>query len=220
MHLRPTTWSRPSARSMAVAAVASVALLLSGCSEFSPQTTQLQYVPSDGAQGDLGDVGIRNALLITDTLDRDASADPNAAAAFVGTLTNTGDADATVQLRTADGAETSVPVPADGSVQISPSADQQWQVDQVGAVPGQTVTVTVTVAGEQLELEVPVLDGTLPEYKTLAPTGAASQDPTATGSPAEGTGSPAAESPATQSPTGDGATATPTAAEPTATATN
>lgn len=197
MHLRPTAWSRPSVRSMAVATAASAVLLLSGCSEFSPQTTQLSYVPSDGAQGDIGTVGIRNALLITDTLDRDAPADPDAAAGFVGTLTNTGDSEVTVQLSTADDTQTSVPVPADGSVQLSPQGDQQWQLDRVGAVPGQTVPVTVQVAGQSLDLQVPVLDGTLPEYSTLAPAAPATtspdtgEEPTTTASP-DPTASPGA----------------------------
>lgn len=206
MQLR-RTWSRPSVRSMAVAAVAGTALLLSGCSEFSPQTTQLQYVPSDGAQGDIGALGIRNALLVTQTLDRDEAADPNAAASFVGTLVNGGENNVTVNLRTADGAQTSIPVPARGSVQLSPEAEQQWQLDQVGVVPGRSVQITVDVAGQQIELAVPVLDGTLPEYATLAPAPAASPA-------AEGENAASGEA-----ATGE-ATGTPTTpARPTATAT-
>jgi hypothetical protein len=40
----------------------------------------------------------------------------------------------------------------------------------MGVVPGRTVPVTVTGAEETLEIDTPVLDGSLAEYADLVPT--------------------------------------------------
>lgn len=186
MHLR----SAPLLAAVAVGAT----LLLSGCSELSPQTTQLQYAPSDGAQVDLGDVGVRNALFVVADDATDASP-----ANAVLTLVNSGTAPASVELSAGNGGSTTVQVPANGSVAVGPGQETTWELAQVGAIAGLSVPMTITAGQEQVVLQVPVLDGTLPEYATLAPSAPAS---------------PAATSPAANSPGATPATAPSPSAPP------
>lgn len=178
MHLRST----PVLAAVAIGA----SLLLSGCSEFSPQTTQLHYAPSDGAQTDLGAVGIRNALFVVG----DPATEQSPANAVL-TVVNSGSDAATVELSSASG-NTSVQVPARSSVAIGPEKATTWELPQVGAAVGLSVPVTITVGQEQQVLQVPVLDGTLPEYATLAPAAPAGASPTASPSASPSPTTPAA----------------------------
>ena len=70
--------SRP-VRLAAAAAIAGLAL--GGCSMFSPQTTtNVTYAPSDGVQGEVGPVAVRNLMVLT--------AEQGAEAELVGALFN------------------------------------------------------------------------------------------------------------------------------------
>ena len=157
-------------RPLALVALVAVAVgATAGCSMFSPQTTTLQYTPSDGVQADLeGGVRVRNALFVTGGADEPAT--------LVGTVVNTGDEDVTVTF-IGEAVEGEVDVPARESVQIGPEGDEQIEVSAMGAHPGELVTVQVSVGESGAELRVPVVSGDLPEYADLVPT------PTATATP-------------------------------------
>ena len=144
----------------AFATLASVALI-AGCSWFSAQTTELQYTPSDGVQGTLGDVDVRNVFMVAQDQDSPGT--------MVGSLVNNGSEDVTVTI-SGESLSQDVDVPAGEVVTLGPDGDESVEVERVGVVPGRLLPVTVSGGGEELDLAVPVLDGSLPEYAELVPT--------------------------------------------------
>jgi hypothetical protein len=150
-------------RPLALAAlVLAVTGVTAGCSEFSEQTTTLQYTPSDGVQADLdGGVQVRNAFFVAEGAD--------APGTLVTTVVNLGDEDVTVMV-TGDGINAEIDVPAREAVQVGPEGDEQIEVSSMNAVPGELVPLTVSTGAAAAELGVPVLSGDLPEYADLVPT--------------------------------------------------
>ncbi|UJP40932.1 hypothetical protein [Cellulomonas palmilytica] len=156
------------------------ALVLAGCSATNPIQTQDQYDASDGVSVRLGDVRASNLLIV--------SAGEGEEGVLLGGLTNTGKEDATVTVTFAapgEGADaapaadpTTIDVPARSTVLLTGSAGSEAddttvdvRVAQTPAAPGgvAVVGVDVDIAGSQT-VQVPVLDGTLPDYAPLLPT--------------------------------------------------
>jgi hypothetical protein len=144
----------------AFATVAAVALI-SGCSMFSEQTTTLQYTPSDGVQGTIGDVDVRNVFVVAESEDSPGT--------MLGSFVNNGSDDVTVTV-VSDSLSQDVDVPAGEVVMLGPDGDQTIEADRVGVVPGRHLRVSFSDGGASEELDVPVLDGSLPEYADLVPT--------------------------------------------------
>lgn len=160
-------------RARIVASVVTAALVLlgtAGCNFFAPQATLKSYAPSDGVEATVGSLDVRNAMLITgDGTD----------ASLVAVLLNTGDKslDVTLQYHEKAGDETSprdsktVRVDAHQTVRIG------WEGEQIvlagiDAAAGSMMPVYVQYGEEPgKQLLIPVLDGTLPEYAALVPTG-------------------------------------------------
>lgn len=165
--LRPSR--RPAGPRLAAAALAVCAL--SGCSVLSPQTTQnVTYAPSDGVQGDLGQVKVRNVMLLT--------AEQGAPAEVVGSVFNGSGDDVELEVVVREPAEDpaapnepvatqTLELPGNQSLTIGPEADETIEIDELGIVPGRFAEVTFIGGGDNLVLQVPVLDGTLAEYAEL-----------------------------------------------------
>ena len=177
-----------------VTAASTVAL--AGCTVFSPAVTLRPYDPSDGKGTRVGEVDVRNALVVSGGVDQ-----PGVLSVV---LVNSSDADTTVTISADVDAGTApsqtFPVAAGESLHIGnptgaegattggasvdgPAQANAWmQVPQVPAVPGETVPVTFSAGGDEVEVAAPVL---LPcfEYApltpTAAPTAAAAPSPTA-----------------------------------------
>ncbi|MFC8192467.1 hypothetical protein ACFUMH_12500 [Cellulomonas sp. NPDC057328] len=184
--VRPTTRSatpsRP--RRLAVLAVASAALL-AGCSATNQITTVDDYPPSDGVAITVDEVRALNLLVLAE--------EEGGAGLLVGALTNNSGEDTTVTLAV-DGAEpVEVDVPSSGTVLLGGEGSvgrygaADVRVASVATVPGGLTDVTVsTPAGGSSVVQVPVLDGTLPEYapllarigETPTPSGTPSASPT------------------------------------------
>ncbi len=163
------------ARLLAPVAAAASALALTGCAAFSPQTTSVPYVPSDGGQyvADNG-VGVYNALLLTSGLGAPGS--------LSARIVNNSAEDVTVRMVTAptqdstDEAPTQlaaeVQVPARQSVQIGPESEVQVPVELVTQRGGQVLQVAVDPGDGQVgDLDVFVIGGVLDEYADLVPGG-------------------------------------------------
>ena len=149
---------------LAVAPVVAAALVaLAGCSATNPITSDDPYSASDGVRGEVGDVTAENLFLLTA-----AKGDPGA---LQGALTNRGDE--SVEVRIAgeqDSESTDVRVPAGQTVLLG-AEGEDVQLGSVPVEPGATTPLTLTTgAAGSVTLDVPVLDGTLPEYATLVPT--------------------------------------------------
>ena len=148
-----------------IALAAAIALGATGCSLFAPVATLDPYAPSDGRDIDLENVAVRNMLLIGD------EAGENLNIMFTGV--NTGDSTETVTL--AFMGEGSQQASADFSVDPGttvfglPDGDVPPTLVSIpGAEAGSTVTTFLSTPGSpEIEYEIPVLDGTLPEYRDL-----------------------------------------------------
>lgn len=152
----------PTRRTGAVAAALAATALLAGCSATNPITTSFEYDPSDGVSERLGDVRVGNLMVLT--------AEEGSAGTVLGFVSNAGDEATSVVLAVGEEQSAAIDVPAGGTVLLGPDGDESVDLDAVAAPPGSKVDVTVTsdVAGAAT-FEVPVLDGTLPEYADLVP---------------------------------------------------
>ncbi|MBO3085016.1 hypothetical protein [Cellulomonas fengjieae] len=149
-----------------VAGAAAVGLVLAGCSATNPITTQAKYSASDGVRVTLGDVVGSNLLVLSA-----AEGDPGA---MQGGLINDGSEDRLVTVAIGDD-ETIVTVGAKETVLLGVGRNPEDGFAEVTfpvleAAPGSTVSVTLSTPQDgSISVEVPVLDGTLPEYATAVP---------------------------------------------------
>lgn len=164
------------ARTIALAAVsASGALLLAGC---SPSTTDLNYDPSDGAGVSV--LGEENRALRGINLMVVSTAEGEAGN-VLGALTNKTADDASFTLEAPGAAPVTLDVPAGDTVYLGTETGETVQLDAVGGAPGEYLDAQLTVGSDSMEFQLPVLDGTLPEYAEYLP--AAEASPSASGSP-------------------------------------
>ena len=142
-----------------------VALTVSGCSATNEVTTNTPYALSDGVRATLGPVVADNLMVISS-----AKGEPGVVS---GALTNTGTQTVQVTL-TAAGQTTgsTLRVDAGGTVYLGTGTDlgENVPVASVDAAPGQVVALTLAApSAGTTTVQVPVLDGTLPQYATLVP---------------------------------------------------
>jgi hypothetical protein len=177
------------ARTMATVVVAAGILLgTTGCNLYAPQATTIQYDASDGVSGDIGDLAIRNAILLTD--------DGENANLLVHVVNSSSeDIELLVQYEGDEKIDTEVTIEANSTTEIGVDGESV-PVESLNASPGSLFPVFFQY-GELtgIELLVPVLTGELAEYSTLVPTPA----PTETAEPDE-TPTPTATPEATTAP--------------------
>lgn len=167
-------------RTGAVVAIGAALLSATACGPVAldQQPTTIVYSASDGVMADLGDVKLRNIMVI--------SSGENDPGRLLGTILNTGDSSATVTLKFDSGDET-LTIAAGQEVRFEDSANQLI-VTPTGANPGMMLMGTeVTSGSETASMDIPVLDGTLDEYEPYLPK-AASASATSTASASESAG--------------------------------
>ena len=154
-------------KSRTAAAVALAATLLlgtTGCTFGADIATNIDYEPSDGVGGEVGELALRNALLIGE--------DGNLLNLVIS-VANSSDSDETltVQWEGEGGAESAdFVVPAGGFVAIG--AEEEVLVTGADATIGSLMPVFFQYGDEPgTELLIPVLDGGLPEYELFVPSG-------------------------------------------------
>lgn len=173
-------------RRAASVVLASIVLLgTAGCSFFAPQTTLKPYNPSDGISAQVGSISVRNALLL--------SKDGKTGSLLVN-LINNGNSGVQVKFQydatvggTAAKVNTDVLVDPGPATSFGGNGNKKFILDGITTKPGQLFPIFVQY-GQQtgIEMLIPVLDGTLPQYSNLLPTAAPSPTPTST-SPAPAT---------------------------------
>lgn len=146
----------------AVAIAAAVALGTTGCTFTSPVASLEVYDPSDGVNATVGKLQVRNFMYLTT---------PSGQGALFGSIVNQ-DHDAvatTVELHAheSEGA-TEIPV----SIGAGEKLDLGYNGGQaiplgISVKAGAIVELHVSVGSEKITLNVPVLDGTFPEYAPL-----------------------------------------------------
>lgn len=162
------------------ALVAATLLGVSGCSYINPITTDVPYAASDGLQVEIGDQVTGSNLLVL-------TAEQGEPGVLLGAFTNRTNEPTTVTVQAQGG--TDQPIvdvrlkPHETVLLGPPNAERRQvtgsasrmsatnpQIATVPARPGALVSITLSTprSGEQ-QLQVPVLDGTLPAYEDLVP---------------------------------------------------
>jgi len=140
-------------------------LATTGCTLSAEIATQKDYDPSDGVGAEIGELAVRNALLIGDTGD---------ALNLVMTVVSAAEVDRllTVQWLT-DGERVSedIVVTSGDRTRIGGPTDEVQIIVSISDVTiGGLVPLFFSYAGaEGVEVMVPVLDGSLPEYELFVP---------------------------------------------------
>lgn len=159
MNIRPTE-----ARRTAAAAVLIAGLAVTGCSAINYQATTHEYSASDGVIFEAEDVKLRHIMFV--------AAEENAPARMLGSVSNSGTADAEVEF-TVEGESFDFQLEPGETVNME--NDEEIVVSSIGAAPGsmQELSVSLSVDGAASEetLRATVLDGTIEEYRDLLPDG-------------------------------------------------
>lgn len=148
-------------RTATAAAIALLAVGMTGCSAVNVQATTLHYSPSDGIVFDAGDVHMRNLMLVTNAADEPAR--------LIGSMVNDTDKAMSVEL-TVDGNSATVEVPKKTSLKLEDDANKVV-LPSAGAEPGSHVEATVKAGGSSVSESMPVVDGTLESYRPFVPSG-------------------------------------------------
>jgi hypothetical protein len=168
--------TKPAKRVAAVAALGVGLLTATGCGYINAQQTTHTYSASDGVRADIGSLQLRNMLIVSadpkSTSSSSSSSSSSASAGgpgrLVGTVFNTSDKDVTMTLKDAS-STMRIDVPKKGEVQLD-KAGTDVRLASSGAVPGALATVAFTVDGTSQDVQIPVVDGTLAEYRQYIPT--------------------------------------------------
>lgn len=148
-----------------LATAAIIAVGASGCS-LDPRVhaTTRDYSPAEGINvPGFGDVTVRNVLLVAN--------DEGTAGKLVAAIVNRGTGNAVVDFDI-DGTTVSVEVPANKTVSLGTADHAAPDVALKGKEtrPGADVEVKVFVPGQdEATIHAPIVDGTLPYYKDIAP---------------------------------------------------
>lgn len=154
---------------IAASAVLAIAILSGtvGCGLLAPQATTIQYDASDGVSAQVGDVAIRNAILLSEDGEL---------ANLLVTLVNTGDSAHNVHVQYEAGGEKvthSLIVEPNSTVTLGTPGAPAITLEGIDTEPGALFPIYVQYGNEPgAELLVPVLEGGTGPYSTLSPTGA------------------------------------------------
>jgi len=158
-----------------------VAVSIVGCS-FTNGNIILprKYDPSDGVSAELGDLSVRNAMVITEGGERGN---------LVVSVANTSaeSLPLVVQYEGSSGGRTSIDltIPSQTTVTYGWGESDQIVLDGIDTTPGALFPVYFqSGSGEGMQVRVPVLDTTLQEYSTLTPSPSPTPSPTASPVPA------------------------------------
>ena len=143
----------------------SVVLGTTGCTLNAEIATMKDYDPSDGVGTEVGELALRNIMLIINS-----AGDTN----LVMTVVNTGGEDVSLRVQYTDGArQTNETLDIPGIPALTRIGDDPAEgivVSGSEAVPGGLAPIYFQYADNPGELVmVPVLDGTLAEYELLVP---------------------------------------------------
>ncbi|MDR7083765.1 hypothetical protein J2X01_003060 [Arthrobacter ginsengisoli] len=164
---------------MATAVLGLGLLSVTGCGYINPQSTSAHYVASDGTQASVGPLQLRNMMIISAGEDKPGR--------VIGAVYNSSSEDVKLTIVGAGGSQTQVPVKPNSYTLLNDSTDEAI-LSSTGGAPGSLVEVSVTEDGtnQNAKFKVPVLDGTITDYKQYLPAGSeptGSATPTSTPSP-------------------------------------
>ena len=126
------------------------------------QATTEHYDPSDGVSANVGDLDLRNILVVSDDGE-----DGN----LVLTVVNTGEEDAELGVQVGEGGGEPLIIEVEAGATVSLGGDEEpLLLEGIDTQPGALLPIFFQYGtAEGIEKLVPVLDGRLPEYADLAP---------------------------------------------------
>lgn len=144
---------------------AAIVLGTAGCNLLAPQATAKYYNGGAGAGGTVGDIDVRNAILVSDD---------GASANLLVTLVNQDTKSHRVQIQSTTGGDSTnafVTVEPGATRVVGTTDDEAVVFNNIDAKPGSLHKVFFQYGtGTGLQLLVPVLTSALPTYSTLTPT--------------------------------------------------
>jgi hypothetical protein len=146
-----------------VVLAASVVLGTSACNLIAPQATTKNYDPSDGVSGRVGDMKIRNAVIIVGEDGEDGN--------LLASVTNGGESES-LSIQFGEGADgtATTSIPAESTVSFGSDDEDPILLEGIDVQPGSLVEVFFQYGNETgVEILVPVLDGALEEYSDFVP---------------------------------------------------
>ena len=167
-----TTILRAGMRYAAAALTLGAVLLTTGCSYDNPAETAKITPATNGINTVVGSIKLADMLILSHGADQPGR--------IIGTVFNTSAKDATVTISGASGSKVAIPVKANGNTSLAqPPA---MMLDPTAGPPGSMVTVRVSedATGTSADVQLPVLDSTLPEYESYMPAAPASGTPSPT----------------------------------------
>lgn len=164
---------------MATAVLGVGLLSVTGCGYINPQATSAQYSASDGTQANIGPLQLRNMMIISAGEDKPGR--------VIGAVYNSSSEDVKLTIAGSGGSQTQIPVKQNSYALLNDSTDAAI-LSSTGGAPGSLVEVSISEDGtnQNAKFKVPVLDGTIPDYKQFLPAGSeptGSATPTSTPSP-------------------------------------
>lgn len=145
-----------------------VAFGTAGCGLIAPQATTKHYDASDGVSGSVGTIDVRNAIIVTD-------ASGGTVGSLVVTLVNTGSTAQRVAVTAGDKSTEPAYVTVDAGQTKKVGTEPKSTSGNVffspfSTLPGSLFPVYFQYGDQTgVQLQVPVLDGALPEYRDLVP---------------------------------------------------
>lgn len=151
-----------------IAAIGIGAMAFTGCSAINEQSTTRVYSASDGVRLDMGQLELRNMLIISEAA--------GGAGRVAGTFYNQADSDITLTISGAQGSQTEITVKPGVPLVLNSKSDKAI-LSTMDQAPGSNESIELRQSGagsETATIKVPVLDGTLAEYTNLVPSEEAS----------------------------------------------
>lgn len=133
----------------------------SGCSMITYQATTEVYDASDGVSANVGDLDLRNILVVME----EGADEGN----LVFTVANSGD-DTELTAEPVSGDAVSLEIGANEQLVLGGEDEEPLLLEGIDTTPGAMLDIYFHADGaEGVEIRVPVLDGRLPEYRKLVP---------------------------------------------------
>lgn len=157
-----TSAPRRGRRLLAGLSAISVATLLSACAVFSPMSTEIVYNPGDGVAVSLGDVDVRDLVVIGTE-----QGEPATISAYV---VNGSAEDVTVSISSEGSAPATLDVPANTAVQASPAGEEGLTLESLDVAIGAMVPLTIQIDGDApAQVSAPSVSADTPMYSEYAP---------------------------------------------------
>ncbi|WAP51644.1 hypothetical protein OL239_18130 [Arthrobacter sp. ATA002] len=163
-------------RAAAAGVIALAVLGVSSCSAVNEQATVREYSPSDGIVENVGEVELRNLLVVSNG--------DGEAGRLLGTVVNASPEN--VEFSLAMGGTTlEWSIESGDKVIFEDAQTDTVTVPNVDTLPGTGLRADASNGAETVELNVPVVDGTLEDYREYLPTPSPAPMDTATMVPSD-----------------------------------